>query len=238
MNKDIESAHKDAYHNQRQKRWTMENQNANKILKIFSVYLLKKLPFLSKDNIKFQRFDKLWFNAYSPKDNEWVKGCPDFICALSNRERKFLFIELKIKDDGIFRKTLRGGVTKIGSVIPNYGCLSFYLDIIPVYKNMKDFCVNTLLPTSNFLILFAKNNADHKDMFLITLAEIDTIIQTGWKGIKIAEFGEEYGQKTYLIPQDATTPLPNITEEYIYSLLHECKFIPNPLLLNESKTIS
>ena len=136
MNKDIESAHKDAYHNQRQKRWTMENQNANKILKIFSVYLLKKLPFLSKDNIKFQRFYKLWFNAYSPKDNEWVKGCPDFICALSNCERKFLFIELKIKDDGIFRKTLRGGVTKIGSVIPNYGCLSFYLDIIPVYKNI------------------------------------------------------------------------------------------------------
>ncbi len=53
MNKDIESAHKDAYHNQRQKRWTMENQNASKILKIFSVYLLKKLPFLSKDNINF-----------------------------------------------------------------------------------------------------------------------------------------------------------------------------------------
>ena len=60
-------------------------------------------------------------------------------------------------------------------------------------------------------------------------AEIDAIIQTGWKGINIAEFGEEYGQKTYLIPQDATTPLPNITKEYIYSLLHECKFIPNPL---------
>ncbi len=94
---------------------------------------------------------------------------------------------------------------------------------------MKDFCTNTLLPTSNFLILFAKNNADPKDMFLITLAEIDAIIQTGWKGIKIAEFGEEYGQKTYLIPQDATTPLPKITKEYIYSLLHECKFIPNPL---------
>ena len=35
MNKNIESAHKDAYYNQRQKRWTMENQNANKILKIF-----------------------------------------------------------------------------------------------------------------------------------------------------------------------------------------------------------
>ena len=45
MNKDIESAHKDAYHNQRQKRWTMENQNANKILKIFSVYLLKNFHF-------------------------------------------------------------------------------------------------------------------------------------------------------------------------------------------------
>ena len=31
MNKNIESAHKDAYYNQRKKRWTMENQNVNKI---------------------------------------------------------------------------------------------------------------------------------------------------------------------------------------------------------------
>ena len=66
-------------------------------------------------------------------------------------------------------------------------------------------------------------------MFLITLAEIDAIIQTGWKGIKIAEFGEEYGRKTYLIPQDATMPLTNINKEYIYSLLHEFKFILNLL---------
>ena len=39
MNKDIESAHKDAYHNQRQKRWTMENQNVNKILKKYLIYV-------------------------------------------------------------------------------------------------------------------------------------------------------------------------------------------------------
>ncbi len=37
MNKDIESAHKDAYHNQRQKHWTMENQNVNKILKKYFI---------------------------------------------------------------------------------------------------------------------------------------------------------------------------------------------------------
>ena len=37
MNKDIESAHKDAYYNQRQKRWTMENQNVTKILKKYFI---------------------------------------------------------------------------------------------------------------------------------------------------------------------------------------------------------
>ena len=61
----------------------------------------------------------------------------------------------------------------------------------------------------------------------ITLAEIDIILDTGWRGIKIAEFGEEYGQKTYLIPQDATRLLPTITKKYLYSLLNENRFMPN-----------
>jgi len=52
-------------------------------------------------------------------------------------------------------------------------------------------------------------------------------LDTGWRGIKIAEFGEEYGQKTYLIPQDATRLLPTITKKYLYSLLNENRFMPN-----------
>ena len=230
MRKDIEFLHREAYLNEKQKRWDMENKSANTIIEIFTAYIVQKLPFLIKENIKFQRFDELWFEAYSPDENEWVKGCPDFIGSLTHRETRFLFIELKIKDDGIFRKTCTGGATKNGSVIPNYGCQSFYLDIIPVYRNMKDFCLKTSLPTSSFLILFAKKNASPEDMYLITLAEIDIILDTGWRGIKIAEFGEEYGQKTYLIPQDATRLLPTITKKYLYSLLNEYKFIPKALL--------
>lgn len=49
----------------------------------------------------------------------------------------------------------------------------------------------------------------------------------GWKGIKIAEFGEEYGQKTYLILQDATRSLTTITKKYLYSLLNRNSFMPH-----------
>ena len=147
MRKDIEFLHREAYLNEKQKRWDMENKSANTIIETFTAYIVQKLPFLIKENIKFQRFDELWFEAYSPDENEWVKGCPDFIGSLTHRETRFLFIELKIKDDGIFRKTCTGGATKNGSVIPNYGCQSFYLDIVPVYRNMKDFCLKTSLPT-------------------------------------------------------------------------------------------
>jgi hypothetical protein len=227
VSRDIESIHRSAYISEKQRRWDMEDQCSNTILTTFSTYILQKLPFLTQENVKFQRFDEMWFNAYSPLENEWVKGCPDFIGSLTNKETRFLFIELKIKDDGIFRKTYTGGVTKNGSIIPSYGCHSFYLDIVPVYRNMKDFCAKTLLLTRSFLVLFAKKNSSPKDIFLITLAEIDILLKEVWKGIKIAEFGEEYGQKTYLIPQDATQLLTNITKEYIYSLLQKLKFTPN-----------
>lgn len=229
MRKDIELLHKESYLSERAKRWSMENESANIIIETFATYIAQKLPFLIKKNIKFQRFDKLWFDVYSPDENEWVKGCPDFIGSLTHRETRFLFVELKIKDDGIFRMTHKGGVTKNGSVIPNYGCQSFYLDIIPVYRNMKNFCLKTSLPTHSFLILFAKKDAPPEDMYLITLAEIDIILDMGWKGIKIAEFGEEYGQKTYLIPQDATRLLTTITKEYLYSLLNQDSFMPHDL---------
>ena len=101
MRKDIEFLHREAYLNEKQKRWDMENKSANTIIETFTAYIVQKLPFLIKENIKFQRFDELWFEAYSPDENEWVKGCPDFIGSLTHRETRFLFIELKIKDDGI-----------------------------------------------------------------------------------------------------------------------------------------
>lgn len=52
----------------------MENKSANTIIETFTAYIVQKLPFLIKENIKFQRFDELWFEAYSPDENEWVKG--------------------------------------------------------------------------------------------------------------------------------------------------------------------
>ena len=93
MRKDIEFLHREAYLNEKQKRWDMENKSANTIIETFTAYIVQKLLFLIKENIKFQRFDELWFEAYSPDENEWVKGCPDFIGSLTHRETRFLFID-------------------------------------------------------------------------------------------------------------------------------------------------
>ena len=53
MRKDIEFLHREAYLNERKKRWDMENKSANTIIETFTAYIVQKLPFLIKENIIF-----------------------------------------------------------------------------------------------------------------------------------------------------------------------------------------
>lgn len=174
--------------------------------------LLKHI--LTKLNItdgKSIRLDNLWFERYNIDDsvNEWAKGTPDYVLSIPHKETSLnLHTEIKIKDQ-VFRKTLSGGTTRGGSAIPRYGCVSFYLDIEPVYRNMLDFSRKSNLHLSKFVIDFY--NKESRTHHLITLEKLQTIISEGWNGIPIGTFGEGYGQVTYLIPQGATQELTNFS---------------------------
>lgn len=223
--------HQNNYQNERNTRWAMENIHGEKIINVLIEQLKLKLPFVASENFKHQRLDELWFEKYSPHKYNWVKGCPDFCISMSNKETRHLHVELKIKDSGVFRKTLTGGVSKYGSIVPNYGCESFYLDMNPVYKNMNDFCIQSKLSTDNFLILFSKSDASIENMYVITLSQINDLIKNGWntagKNIPIAEFGEGYGKKTYLIPVEATKKLSSLDKNLIVNCLSIEKTIPH-----------
>jgi hypothetical protein len=172
------------------------------------------------------RLDNLWFEQYDMNlpVNEWVKGTPDYVVSINHNDTtKYFHTEIKIKDEE-FRKTQNGGTTRAGSTIPNYGCPSFYIDIEPVYRNMQDFANNSGLPKSKFIITFYDRGNDSHH--IITLEEVENILQNGWNGIQIGEFGEGYGERTYLIPRNATRNLNNLTETELLELSLDSVILP------------
>lgn len=156
----------------------------------------------------YERYDERWFMLYHPEDkgNEWVKGAPDYTVRIS--ENQFFYTEIKIKREK-FRKTLHGGMTERGTLIQNYGCMSYYLDRVPVYRNMTDFSQKTGIPAKNFLLLFVDPETD--SIRAISLTEINKLIRNGYNGGPICEIQEGYGKNvdgerapSYLIPERAT----------------------------------
>jgi hypothetical protein len=102
--------HKNAYRDERKHRWIMEEEYSGKILETVSNHflglLLKRGP-----QITYERLDKEWFKFYAANSNEWVKGCPNYRIVLKSREISYLYLELKIKNEGVFKKTLHGDKT-------------------------------------------------------------------------------------------------------------------------------
>lgn len=137
--------HSDQYNIEKEKRWKMAEIGEEKAIKKIAdiICLIIGIP---KNKATYGRLDEIWFNIYSPEKNieEWVKGCPDYFIKifLDSDNEKYLYIEIKLKSVG-FRKTLRGGRTKTGSNIPDYGCVSYYIDKVPVLSNMNLFCKKT-----------------------------------------------------------------------------------------------
>lgn len=222
MSNDIEVEHATQYENEREKRWGMaedgEEVAIKKICKIFSEILL-----INEDSITFERYDKLWFEVYdiSLVCNEWVKGVSDYLIKIALDEEKYLLVEIKLKSEE-YRKTTSGGETKNGSKISNYGCNSFYLDIVPVLRNMNNFIQNTNNQFISFIVAFVKE--DFSEINIISLAKINTIITKGWKKsidtrIDVCIFGEGYGQNTYLIPKDATANINSLTKENLERII-------------------
>ncbi|EJV74705.1 MULTISPECIES: hypothetical protein [Bacillus] len=180
-----------------------------------SVELVVKLINQKSTNqiANFTRYDEEWFEKYdiNEKVNEWVKGASDYLVninVLGNDQVHNSYVEIKYKTQ-TFRKTNGGGITYSGSVIPNYGCESYYLDVVPVWKNICDFINRNDIPAKSFWVAFV--NEDISDVRLITAAKISAILQNGWKGQLIGKYGEGYGRIAYLIPEDATIRLADLT---------------------------
>jgi len=137
-------------------------------------------------------------------------------------KEKYILVEIKLKSQE-YRKTSIGGTTKNGSIVSNYGCNSYYLDVIPVHRNMNDFVLKTNNKPSAFIIAFVKE--DFSEINIISLAKINKMIKSGWnqngKNIDLCIYGEGYGQKAYLIPKDATTNGDKITKEQLENILLE-----------------
>jgi hypothetical protein len=214
MPKDKNTTHKELYDLERVKRWNMaESEEQTAIEKI--IYIISDICDIPKEKIKYDRLDKKCFEKYPIENNEWVKGSPDYIVILFLDEQKYLFIEIKLKSKE-YKKTLNGGKTKEGSIITKYGCLSYYLDVEPVYGNMIRFCNKTGLGKDKFLIAFVSE--DLSDIKIASLAKIENIVNKGWKKnnkevIQVCVYGEGYGQDAYLIPKDAISDIRTITQK-------------------------
>ena len=137
-------------------------------------------------------------------------------------KEKYILVEIKLKSQE-YRKTSIGGATRNGSIVPNYGCNSYYLDVIPVHRNMNDFVLKTNNKPSAFIIAFVKE--DFSEINIISLAKINKMIKSGWnqngQNIDLCIYGEGYGKKAYLIPKDATTNGDKITKEQLENILLE-----------------
>lgn len=213
---EIEELHRVAYEAERNARWQMAEAGELPAAKHIADYIGS--IFNVEEGQEPIRYDNIWFNQYPMEEveNEWVKGVPDYAIPIHQPAKQLFYkVEIKLKAQE-FRKTQYGGTTPKGSVVPRYGCPSFYLDVEPVYRNMTNFCDNSGLPTSKFIIAFVstENNSYH----LITLDQVTKLIKNGWNGHSIATFYEGYGQRAYLIPKNATKTLDRFNKEELLQL--------------------
>lgn len=214
------------YEEEREERWSMAKEGEpiamEAIQKRLSTYygLLKKA----------KRYDEQYFEKYDPQDddNSWVRGASDYSIEIDGEE---VLIEIKLKNQK-FRKTNGGGTTRDGSTIRDYGCESFYLDINPVYKNMCEFCAHEGINPESFIIFFCGD--DNTELRYISLAKINELVNDGYQGLPLTEYGEGYGINTgngraitYLIPEDATIDISdrsivfqNENEDRLSHILH------------------
>ena len=226
----IEKEHIAQYNNERSVRWDMADRGeGSAIVKICDIF--SRILEIPRDRVSHTRLDEIWFEKYDPTilENEWVKGVPDFIVKILLGKEKYVLIEIKIKSKE-FRKTVKGGNTKGGSVIPVYGCNSYYLDIKPVYTNINDFALRANLKFSSYILAFVKD--DFSEINMISFAKIKKLVSDGWrkdgKIILIGKYGEGYGQNAYLIPKDATINATSISKEKLEKVLMDFCPLPPP----------
>jgi len=217
MNNKIISNHNQAYSDERNYRWNMAEQFEEKAILKF-IEILRGIIQDNNVNIQYYRVDKIYFKKYNVCNDDWIKGSPDYLIVINIDKSKYMYIEIKLKAFE-FRKTIIGGTTSAGSIITNYGCPSYYLDIEPVYMNMCKFCINEKIVTKYFIIIFVSDQLT--EFRIISLNKIDLLIKKGFLDKKnnyvpLCKFGEGYGKTTYLIPKDSTTDIKAINKQQLF----------------------
>ena len=191
------------YEEERKDRWSMAKEGEPIAMEAIQNRLLTYYGLINQA----KRYDEIYFKKYSPEneENAWIRGASDYVIEIDGEE---VLIEIKLKNQK-FRKTKGGGKTQDGSMIRDYGCESYYLDIEPVFKNMCDFCSHENISPESFIIFFCGD--DNRELRYISLARVIDLVNNGYKGEPLTEFGEGYGINTesgraitYLIPEDTT----------------------------------
>ena len=206
---------KELYNQDREKRWGMAKEKEPEAIEA----IRNKLRDILGECVEYSRYDEFWFKKYDPSEpeNEWVRGASDYVIRIAGVQ--YIYAEIKIKSVK-FKKTLYGGVTQKGSSVANYGCESFYLDIEPVFKNMCLFTQEVHIDSDNFLIFFV--NEEITEVNVISLKEIQDLVNFGYNGQPLCIFSEGYGIDTkngvalnYLIPVNCTHELDKNIADYI-----------------------
>ena len=224
------------YDDEKAQRWGMASQSEESAI-IQIMDLIKEQLGNYLQDISYIRYDEIVHKKFPPENHEWAKGCPDYLIKAmiknSNNQSQYLLFEIKLKAEQ-YRKTITGGETRNGTNITKYNCPSYYLDIVPVLRNMNDFCEHTQLDKLSFIVAFVPMNKDNiidtDDIMVASLWRINYILEHGWfylddtdndKKVEftICEYGEGYGQVAYLIPKSATTNLKAITAEMFLTRL-------------------
>lgn len=208
---------RDLYNQEREKRWTMaKDKEPEAIAAICNI-----LSSVSGCNIEYSRYDEIWFKKFDPSipENEWVRGASDYVIEIE--KKRYVYAEIKIKSVK-FKKTVTGGKTKKGSEITNYGCESFYLDIVPVYQNMCLFVNKVHIDSDKFIIFFI--NEEMSEVHAISLKELQELIKSGYNSKPICIFSEGYGTNTkygaapnYLIPINCTHKVDENFIQYMHT---------------------
>lgn len=216
---------KQRYNGEREKRWMMAKKKEPEAI----AAICRILEGASGHQVRNERYDELWFKEFKLDLPEWVKGASDYVLSIDHE--RYVYAEIKLKSVK-FQKTRYGGTTRRGSVIAKYGCESFYLDIVPVYRNMCAFAQETGIDSRNFIIFFV--NEELTEVHAISLEEIQRLVKYGYKGKPLCVYTEGYGTDTeygaapnYLIPENATRLL---NFEYIEQHSTPNVVIPRPTI--------
>lgn len=199
---------RERYEKEKEKRFWLAKEYEQPAIESLSKYLNNRFR---KCNIKPIRYDDIWFEKYDPETIKWVRGCSDYCLDITKEDRHiYIYTEVKIKNTS-FDATINGGIRR-DQYISKYGCCSYYLDIY-VCNHMNKFCDKADIPKNSFIIMFTDTNFN--SIRLISLEEVNNLVENGWNGNIISTFGANYGSRSYLIPIDATHNIEDISGKHI-----------------------